>query len=116
ERLPVNADYFHPESSKMPEPVSIFVREYGLKYPVLLPEAGLPGENRAEHGYSNRGEAMNLSPLLLEKYLAAARAIVSSPKLARQSEIMRALATDPAAPPRQVQPSSLPSGAPVFDA
>jgi len=99
ERLPVNGGYFRSGMKAMPEPVSIFVREYGLKYPVLLPEAGLPGDNRAEHGYSNRGDAMNLSPLLLEKYLETGRAIVSSPKLGQQSAIFRALAGDPAAPP-----------------
>lgn len=116
ERLPVNSDYFRPEAGKMPERLSVFVREYGLKYPVLLSDAGLPGENRAEHGYSNRGEAMNLSPLLLEKYLAMARAIVMSPKLARQSAVFRELAIDPAVPRRDPQPATLPQGAPVFAA
>ena len=114
ERLPVNRDYFHPELAKMPESLNITVREYGLKYAVLLPDSGLPGENRAEHGFSNRGEAMNLSPLLLEKYLGVARAIVSSPKLARQSAVFRALATDPAAPVRARAVSMLPPDAPVF--
>jgi hypothetical protein len=102
ERLPVNKDYFQPDAGKMPARLEVPVREYGLKYAVLLPEAGLPGENRAEHGYSNRGEAMNLSPLLLEKYLSTARSIVQSPKLMVQSEVFRALVTDPAAPPRPV--------------
>lgn len=104
ERLPVNGSYFTGGLPKMPEPLSIFVREYGLKYPVLLPDAGLPGDNRAEHGYSNRGDAMNLSPLLLEKYLETARAIVQSPKLGRQSDVFRALAGDPAAPPFELTP------------
>lgn len=116
ERLPVNGDYFRPELAKMPEPMNITVREYGLKYAVLLPDSGLPGENRAEHGFSNRGEAMNLSPLLLEKYLAVARAVVSSPKLARQSAVFRALATDPAAPVRALPVSVIPKGAQVFEA
>ena len=103
ERLPVNGGYFEGGMKVMPEPVTIFVREYGLKYPVLLPEAGLPGDNRAEHGYSNRGDAMNLSPLLLEKYLETGRAIVNSAKLARQSAVFRALAGDPAAPPFELE-------------
>lgn len=97
ERLPVISDYFDPAPGKMPEKLDITVREYGLKYPVLLPEAGLPGENRAEHGYSNRGDAMNLSPLMLEKYLRMAQAVIGSPKLVRQSAIFRDLVMDPAA-------------------
>lgn len=97
ERLPVISDYFDPALGKMPEKLGIGVREYGLKYAVLLPDAGLPGENRAEHGYSNRGDAMNLSPLLLENYLQMARAVVYSPKLVRQSPFFRSLVMEPAA-------------------
>ena len=66
ERLPVVSDYFQPAAGRMPARVDVPVREYGMKYAVLLPDAGLPGGNRAEHGFHNRGEAMNLSPLLLE--------------------------------------------------
>ncbi len=99
ERLPLsNKAYFQPASGKMGDNVDVPVREYGLKYPVLLPELGLPGENRAEHGFRNRGEAMNLSPMLLEQYLAAAREIVESPKLPQLSSVFRALIHDPAQP------------------
>ena len=99
ERLPLsNKAYFQPSSGRMGDSVEVSVREYGLKYPVLLPELGLPGENRAEHGFRNRGEAMNLSPMLLEQYLAAAREIVASPKLPQLSSIFRALIHDPALP------------------
>lgn len=86
ERLPISSKaYFQPQKGSFGNEVEVPVREYGLKYPVLLPELGLPGENRAEHGYRNRGEAMNLSPMLLEQYLSAARDIVSSPKLPQLS-------------------------------
>lgn len=99
ERLPLsNKSYFQPASGRLGDSVEVPVREYGLKYPVLLPELGLPGENRAEHGYRNRGDAMNLSPMLLEQYLAAAREIVASPKLPQLSSIFRALIHDPAQP------------------
>ncbi len=98
ERLPVVSDYFQAATGKMPERVDVPVREYGMKYAVLLPDAGLPGENRAEHGFHNRGEAMNLSPLLMEKYIALGRAIVESPKLPQQSAVFRALIADPAVP------------------
>lgn len=100
ERLPVVSDQIELGNGTMPERVEVPVREYGMKYAVLLPDAGLPGENRAEHGFRNRGEAMNLSPLLLEKYVALGRAIVDSPKLPQQSAIFRALVADPAAVPR----------------
>jgi mono/diheme cytochrome c family protein len=101
ERLPLSSKaYFQPASGKMGESVDVPVREYGLKYPVLLPELGLPGENRAEHGFRNRGEAMNLSPMLLEQYLAAAREIVESPKLPQLSSVFRALIHDPSQPMR----------------
>ncbi len=42
ERLPYEKDYFNPSSDKMPERLQIRAREYGAKYPVLLPEVGLP--------------------------------------------------------------------------
>ncbi len=99
ERLPLSSKaYFQPVSGRMGDRVEVPVREYGLKYPVLLPDLSLPGENRAEHGYRNRGEAMNLSPMLLEQYLAAARQIVESPKLPQLSTVFRALIHDPAQP------------------
>ena len=106
ERLPVDKEYFVPASRKMGERLEIPVREFGLKYAVLLPDAGLPGGNRAEHGFHNRGEAMNLSPLLLEKYLALGKAITHSPKLAEQSAVFRALIADPSVPPRAVAKAS----------
>jgi Protein of unknown function (DUF1592)/Protein of unknown function (DUF1588)/Protein of unknown function (DUF1585)/Protein of unknown function (DUF1595)/Protein of unknown function (DUF1587)/Planctomycete cytochrome C len=99
ERLPLSSKaYFQPASGKMGDSVDVPVREYGLKYPVLLPDLGLPGENRAEHGFRNRGEAMNLSPMLLEQYLAAAHDIVEAPKLPQLSSIFRSLIHDPAVP------------------
>jgi len=98
ERLPLNRDYFpdslSPYSNRGPF-VQVPVREYGTKYAVLLPDAGLPAGNRAEHGFANRGEAMNLSPVLFENYLTLARTIVDSPKLSQQSHAFRWLVNDP---------------------
>ena len=118
ERLPVDKKYFDPAAGKMGGRLDIPVREFGLKYAVLLPDAGLPGENRAEHGFHNRGEVMNLSPLLLEKYLALGSAITHSAKLAELSPVFRALIADPAVPLRAVaRAGAQPAGdAPVFDA
>lgn len=88
ERLPLaNKNYFQPETGKLESPLTVRVREYGGKYPVLLPASGLPGDNRAEHGYRNRGDAMNVSPLLLEKYVALASEIVHHPDLPRHSAV-----------------------------
>ena len=95
ERLPVEKKYFDPAAAKMPDALEVPLREPGLKYPVLLPDAGLPGDNRAEHGFRNRGEAMNLSPLLLERYLSLGRTITHSAKLAELSPAFRALVADP---------------------
>lgn len=99
ERVPLSSKaYFRPASGTMGDSIEAPLREYGLKYPVLLPDLGLPGENRAEHGFRNRGEAMNLSPMLLEQYLAAAREIVESPKLPQLSDVFQFLIHDPSKP------------------
>jgi hypothetical protein len=78
-------DYFLPETGRMPEPLTAQLLEFGSRRPALLAGAGLPSDNRAEHGYRNRGDAMNLSPLLLEQYLAIAGEIVRHPELPRRS-------------------------------
>jgi Protein of unknown function (DUF1592)/Protein of unknown function (DUF1588)/Protein of unknown function (DUF1585)/Protein of unknown function (DUF1595)/Protein of unknown function (DUF1587)/Planctomycete cytochrome C len=88
ERLPIrDKAYFQPASGKMPDELKVEMREYGAKYPVLCPQLGLPGDNRAEHGYRNRGDAMDFSPLLLEKYVSAAQEIVNAPDLPGRSKI-----------------------------
>lgn len=92
ERLPLSdKSYFQPAVGKMPDSLRVPLREYGGKYPVLCRQLGLPGDNRAEHGFRNRGDAMNFSPLLLEQYLAAAREIVSAPELTLRSAIAASL-------------------------
>ncbi len=92
ERLPIrDKGYFQPANGKMPDELKIEMREYGAKYPVLCPQLGLPGDNRAEHGYRNRGDAQDFSPLLLEKYLAAALEIVNAPELPRRSRVFTEL-------------------------
>jgi uncharacterized protein YgbK (DUF1537 family)/mono/diheme cytochrome c family protein len=71
--------------------VETSMREYGQKYDVLLPQMGLPGDNRAEHGFANRGDALNFSPLLFEKYLEMAAAIASSDRLFADSRVLQNL-------------------------
>jgi len=92
ERLPVSEKrYFTQSGSHLGAVVQTAMREYGQKYPVLLPHLGLPGENRAEHGFANRGDALNLSPLLFENYLEMAAAIANSEQLLRDSPVMQRL-------------------------
>ncbi len=92
ERLPISdKSYYQPASGKMGDTVKVPMREYGGKYQVLCRQLGLPGDNRAEHGYRNRGDAMDFSPLLLEKYLAAANEIVNTPELPARSAIFAEL-------------------------
>ncbi len=83
ERLPFKKDYIHAALAKgrMPTQFRLSAIQYGARFPALLKQAGLPGDNRAEHGFTNRGDALNLSPLLLEKYLAVANEIFDSPAL-----------------------------------
>jgi len=92
ERQPLKGkDYFQPASGQMGEKVNVQLIEFGGKMPALLPGAGLPGDNRAEHGFRNRGDAMNLSPLLLEQYVALAGSIVSHPDLPQRSRVFAEL-------------------------
>ena len=81
ERLPFDKSYFQPASDKMPVTLRMRAREYGGKYPVLLPGAGLPGDNRAEHGFTNRGDAQNTSAVRLETYVTLAQQIMRHPDL-----------------------------------
>jgi hypothetical protein len=88
ERLPVrDKAYFQPGSGQMGTEITLEMREYGAGYRVLCPQLGLPGDSRAEHGFRNRGDAMDFSPLLLESYLVAAQEIVNAPALPTGSRV-----------------------------
>ena len=91
ERLPFNRDHYRPQSGKMPDRLSMSAREYGAKYPVLLPDASLPGDSRAEYGFANRGDAQNLSAVLLEHYVRLAGEIAFHPELLSRAERMQEL-------------------------
>ena len=91
ERLPRNGGFQSSVQHDLAMVVQASMREYGQKYDVLLPDLGLPGDNRAEYGYANRGDAMNFSPLLFEKYLEMAAAIASSDRLLRDSRVLQEL-------------------------
>ena len=105
ERLPIRPGAPDLGATRLPDHIEVNVREYGAKAPVLLPRAGLPGDNRAAHGFSNRGDAMSVTPLLLEKYVRLAEEIVQAPALpARSPSFARLLGIDPATLPRPAGP------------
>jgi hypothetical protein len=58
---------------------------------VLLRDSSLPGENRAEYGFTNFTENLNTSPLLMERYLSLAAEIANHPNLERDSAPFRLL-------------------------
>ncbi len=81
ERLPFQKPYFDPASGKLPEKLNVGAIEYGGKVPALLKQAGIPGDPRAEHGFTNRGDVQNFGALQFEKYVEVADQIVSAPNL-----------------------------------
>jgi len=125
ERLPVKFGDFPFSERDDLKFISVPLREYGVKYPVLLGDAGLPGDNRVEHGFSNQGDGMNVSPLQLERYVQMAHEMVNTPRLLDLSPIFRALVLDPSVStaPATVNPaeavslqfSSLPDFAPKMN-
>lgn len=103
--------YFEPEKGSLGRQVKVPMREYGGKYRVLVPQAGLPGDNRAAHGFRNRGEAMDFSPLLLEKYVQVAADISRSEELPiRSRKYAELLGLDTAQLPQLSDRSPRPPG------
>ena len=91
ERLVARRDYYDPSEGKMPDKLDIFVREYGARMPTLLKIANLPGDNKAEHGFANQGDSLNITPLLLERYVSVATEIVTHEDFAVESAKLVAL-------------------------
>ena len=82
ERFPYKKPYFDPASGVVPEKLNVGAIEYGGKVPALLKQAGIPGDARAEHGFTNRGDVQNFGPLQFEKYVEVADQLLSAPNLA----------------------------------
>jgi hypothetical protein len=118
ERLPLaDRSYFNPATGKFGDQLEVRLREYGAKYPVLLPNSGLPADNRAEHGYRNWGEAGNFDALTLEKYVTLAGEIVNHPTLPQLSPVFAALlGIDPPPLVATTKLKSANSGSPVSPA
>lgn len=103
ERLPYLKTYFQPQFGKLDGSITVERLEYGQEVPVLLRNSSLPGENRAEHGFTNRGADLSLSPMLFEKYLALAAEIAGHPELEARSPAVRLLTAPPGdQPPEEV--------------
>jgi hypothetical protein len=116
ERLPfADKAYFQPSAGRLGDTLEVRPREYGQRYPVLLPASGLPGDNRAAHGYRNRGDANNLSALLLEKYVSLAGEIAAHPELLSRSPAFADLVgvTPPPLPSARPTPSAATASAPA---
>ncbi|MEM9369278.1 MAG: DUF1592 domain-containing protein, partial [Planctomycetota bacterium] len=86
-------------------------REYGAKYPVLLRDASMPGESRAEYGFSNRGDAQSFSAVRLQQYVQMAGEIAFHPELLSRAERMEELFAN--ARFRQIPAGSSPKSKPL---
>ncbi len=91
ERLPFDKSYFNPAATKLPPRIDMRAREYGSKYPVFLPDAGMPGDSRAEHGFTNRGDHQNLTSVRLEQYLSLAEKIAYHEDLLKRARRLEEL-------------------------
>lgn len=91
ERLPFERNHYQPTTRKMPDRLTMGAREYGAKYPVLLRDASMPGDSRAEYGFENRGDAQSLSVVRLQQYIRMAGNIAFHPDLLSRAERMEEL-------------------------
>ena len=117
ERLPFDKAYFDAAAGKLPDQIRVTAREYGARYPVLLPAASLPADSRAEHGFSNRGDAQNFSAVQLDQYVQLAEQIAMHPDLLTKSRRLQEVfptarfqQPESEAPPQQGTPLVIASG------
>ncbi|MEM1296950.1 MAG: DUF1587 domain-containing protein, partial [Verrucomicrobiota bacterium] len=91
ERLMARRDYYDPSVERLPNELRIHIPEYGSKIPALLQLASLPGDNRAAHGFFNQGDGLNITPLLIKRYLAVASEIVKHEDFGRRARRLASL-------------------------
>lgn len=99
ERLMARRDYFDPSVDAMPSELNIVIPEYGSRVPALLRLASLPGDNRAAHGFFNQGDGLNITPLLIKRYLSVASEIVAQEDFGRNARKLSSLTGIEPAPP-----------------
>ena len=74
--------YFHPETGKMADVVTVGSRPLGKSQMIerrLAGVAAFPQDLRAEHGYDNQADHLSLSPLLMESFLKLGQSVTQSP-------------------------------------
>jgi len=91
ERLMARRDYFDPSVETVPDELRIVIPEYGSRVPALLRLASLPGDNRAAHGFFNEGDGLDITPLLIKRYLSVATEIVEHEDFAREARLLTSL-------------------------
>lgn len=79
-------NYFDPASGNMPNRVRVSCRPLSKDIDSERPEgfrgvAAFPQDQRAEHGFDNRGDHLTLSPLLMESFLNLSESIAFSDDL-----------------------------------
>ncbi|MEK6235034.1 MAG: DUF1588 domain-containing protein, partial [Planctomycetales bacterium] len=73
--------YFDPASGRFPETVHVGNRALGknqIEQKILTGVSPFAIDLQAEHGFNNRGDELNVSPILLESFLKLGKAIVNS--------------------------------------
>lgn len=102
--------YFKPALGKMPQVVIVGNRAMGKSQFIgtgnTLPGvAAFPKDNRAEHGFDNRGDHLTMSPTLMKSFFELSRSIVNSPKFAVHSRAWKTLFLPPAKMPKEQLPA-----------
>jgi len=77
--------YFKPATGKVPPFVIVGNRAMGKSQFIgtgnTLPGvSAFPKDNRAEHGFDNRGDHLSMSPVLMESFFSLSQSILNSPK------------------------------------
>lgn len=92
--------YFQPATGKMPQRVTVGNRAMGKSQflgagNTLSGVSAYPKDNRAEHGFDNRGDHLTLSPALMESFFSLGQSIVNSPEFARSCGVWDSLFAAP---------------------
>ena len=98
--------YFKPSTGKMPDSVVVGNRAMGksqfLGAGNTLPGvAAFPKDNRAEHGFDNRGDHLTLSPVLMESFFSLSQSIVNSSGFPVHSRAWKTIFVAPDGMPRE---------------
>ncbi len=92
--------YFKPATGKVPGTVVVGNRAMGKSQFIGLGNtlpgvAAFPKDNRAEHGFDNRGDHLTMSPVLMESFFALSQSIVNSPEFPLHSGLWKPIFVAP---------------------